>query len=62
MKNNNIDVYLVPLLDEFTTTLEGGLCLGRDKARGAVKVQIARFVYAGNSWFAYIWIAFRPND
>jgi hypothetical protein len=49
MKNNNIDVYLVPLLDEFTTTLEGGLCLGRDKARGAVKVQIARFVYAGNS-------------
>ncbi len=26
-----------------------GLCLGRDKAKGVTKVQIARFAYVGNS-------------
>ncbi len=49
VKNINIYLYLVPLLDEFANILEEGLCLGHDKARGVEKVQTARFAYVGNS-------------
>jgi hypothetical protein len=49
MKNRNIDVYLTPLLEELQLLWKGGLCLGCDKAKGVVKVQIARPTYVGKS-------------